>query len=165
MIVPARDEETNIARVVKSFPQDTVIVVDDDSEDDTAEEARKAGAGVLPAPQLLAQSLGKSNACAAGAKVLRSRWVLFTDADTRFEEGFLDAAVACAESNGLSFLSVYLKPEFRSFAEQTLVPCAVALYFCGVSPSGNQASLFNGQCVQFARRGGLRVYWRAISRP
>ena len=147
VIVPARDEEANIACVVKSFPHDTVIVVDDDSADGTAEEARKAGAGVLPAPELLAQSLGKSNACAAGAKVLRSRWVLFADADTRFEEGFLDAAVACAETNGLSFLSVYLMPEFRTFAEQILVPCAVALYFCGVSPRGDQTSLFNGQCV------------------
>ena len=151
VVIPARNEEAVIARAVKSFPHDTVIVVDDHSEDGTAEAARRAGAGVLPAPELLAQSIGKSNACAAGARVLRSRWVLFADADTWFDEGFLAAAVAAAEASGLSFLSIYLRPEFESFAESVLVPCALALYFAGVSPRGDPAGIFNGQCVLVRR--------------
>jgi glycosyltransferase involved in cell wall biosynthesis len=151
VIVPARNEEATIARVVKSFPPDTVIVVDDHSEDGTAEAARQAGAGVLPAPDLGPQSYGKSNACAAGARVLRSRWVLFTDADTWFEEGFLDAAVACAEANQLSFLSIYLRPEFESLSESVLVPCAVALYFAGFSARGTASEIVNGQCVLVRR--------------
>src|SRR5580698_4352985 len=57
VIVPARNEEASIARAVKSFPHDTVIVVDDHSEDGTADVASKAGAGVLKAPDLLAQSI------------------------------------------------------------------------------------------------------------
>lgn len=151
VIVPARNEEANIARVVKSFPHDTVIVVDDHSSDGTAEAARKAGAGVLTAPDLLGQAIGKSNACAAGARVLESRWILFADADTWFDPGFLDAAVACAEASGLSFLSVYLKSDLPTLAAQTLVPCAEALYFCGVNPRANPGAAFNGQCV-LARR-------------
>jgi chlorobactene glucosyltransferase len=151
VIVPARNEESTIARLVKSLPPDTVIVVDDHSEDGTAEAARQAGAGVLTAPILTSQSYGKSNACAAGARVLRSRWVLFADADTWFEEGFLDAAVASAEANQLSFLSFYLQPEFESFAETVLVPCAVALYFAGFSPRGNATEVVNGQCVLVRR--------------
>jgi glycosyltransferase involved in cell wall biosynthesis len=151
VIVPARNEEANIARVVKSFPHDTVIVVDDHSEDGTAEAARQAGAGVLPAPDLLGQAIGKSSACAAGARVLTSRWILFTDADTWFDPGFLDAAVACAEASGLSFLSFYLQSDLPTFAAQTLVPCAEALYFSGVNPRANAGSAFNGQCV-LARR-------------
>jgi chlorobactene glucosyltransferase len=151
VVVPARNEEATIARVVKSFPHDTVIVVDDHSEDGTAEAARQAGAGVLRAPDLGPRSMGKSNACAAGARVLQSRWVLFADADTWFEEGFLDSAVACAEANRLSFLSIYLQPEFGSFAESVLVPCAVALYFCGVSPGGEASEVVNGQCLLVRR--------------
>jgi glycosyltransferase involved in cell wall biosynthesis len=151
VIVPARNEEALIARVVKSLPHDTVIVVDDHSEDGTAEAARQAGAGVLPAPDLGLQSFGKSNACAAGARVLRSRWVLFADADTWFEEGFLDSAVACAEANQLSFLSIYLQPEFGSFSESVLVPCAVAMYFAGFIPRGNADEIVNGQCVLMRR--------------
>lgn len=151
VVVPARNEEAVIGRVVKSFPHDTVIVVDDHSEDGTAEAARQAGAGVLAAPDLLAQSMGKANACAAGARVLRSRWVLFADADTWYDEGFLDAAVASAEASGLAFLSIYLRPDCVRFAESVLVPCAVALYFCGVSTGGDLAGLFNGQCVLVRR--------------
>ena len=151
VIVPARNEESTIARLVKSLPPDTVIVVDDHSEDGTAEAARQAGAGVLAAPDFASQSYGKSNACAFGARVLRSRWVLFADADTWFEEGFLDAVVASAEANQLSFLSLYLQPEFQSFAESVLVPCAVALYFAGFKPRGNATEVVNGQCILVRR--------------
>lgn len=151
VVVPARNEEANIARVVKSLPHDTVIVVNDHSEDGTAEEARKAGAGVLLAPDLGLQSFGKSNACAAGARALVSRWVLFADADTWFDEGFLDAAVACAEANQLSFLSLYLQPEFETFSENVLVPAAVALYFAGFRPRGSADEIVNGQCVLVRR--------------
>jgi glycosyltransferase involved in cell wall biosynthesis len=151
VIVPARNEEANVARVVKSLPHDTVIVVDDHSEDDTAEVARQAGAGVLQAPDLGPQAIGKSNACAAGARLLESRWVLFTDADTWFEEGFLDAAVACAETSQLSFLSVYLRPEFNTFAESVLVPTATALYFAGFPKRGDATEVINGQCVLVRR--------------
>lgn len=151
VVIPARNEEATIARAVKSFPHDTVIVVDDHSEDGTADAARQAGAGVLPAPDLPAHTFGKSNACAAGARLLRSRWVLFADADTWFDEGFLDDAVSYAEANGLSFLSLHLRPEFESFTESVLVPCASALYFCALAPNGNGPGLVNGQCILVLR--------------
>jgi chlorobactene glucosyltransferase len=77
--------------------------------------------------------------------------VLFADADTWFDEGFLDAAVSCAEASGLSFLSIYLEPELESFAESVLVPCAVALYFSGVAPNGDATGIFYGQCVLVRR--------------
>jgi glycosyltransferase involved in cell wall biosynthesis len=151
VVVPARNEQASIARVVKSFPHDTVIVVDDHSRDGTAQAAREAGAGVLQAPDLKAHANGKSNACAAGARLLRSRWVLFADADTWFDEGFLAAAVAYAEASELSFLSIYPRPEFASFAESVLVPCAAALCFSGISPTAHPTGLFSGQCVLVRR--------------
>jgi glycosyltransferase involved in cell wall biosynthesis len=151
VIVPARNERGAIARLVKSLPHDTVIVVDDHSTDGTAEAAREAGAGVLLAPDLGPHALGKSNACAAGARVLRSRWVLFADADTWFEKGFLDSAVEFAEKNQLSFLSIFLRPECESIAESVLVPCAVALYFVGFQPRGDPTEVVNGQCILVRR--------------
>jgi glycosyltransferase involved in cell wall biosynthesis len=151
VVIPARNEERVIARAVKSFPHDTVIVVDDHSEDATAEVAHKAGAGVLPTPDLPAQALGKATSIAAGSRVLRSKWVLFADADTWYDEGFLNAAVDCAEASGLALLSIYLHPECKSFSESVLVPMATALYFAGVSPSSDPTGLFNGQCI-LARR-------------
>ncbi len=151
VVIPARNEEATIARAVRSFPHDTVIVVDDHSQDGTAEAARQAGAGVLPAPDLVRGAIGKSNACMAGARVLTSRWVLFADADTWYEPGFVDAAVAYAEVNSLSFLSVYLQPECETWAEHVLVPFGAALYFCGVNPKDDPAASFNGQCLLVRR--------------
>jgi glycosyltransferase involved in cell wall biosynthesis len=151
VVIPARNEEAVIARVVGSLPHDTVIVVDDDSSDATAEIARKAGAGVIPAPALPRNAIGKSNACVAGALLLRSKWILFADADTFFEKGFLEAAVAAAETAGVGFLSIYLRQEGETAWEQILAPFAVALYFCGVSPRREAEAAFNGQCVLVRR--------------
>ena len=129
------------------------MVVDDGSEDGTAEAARKAGAGVLTAPALGRNALGKSNACLAGARVLTSRWILFADADTWYKPGFIESAVAAAEAGPLDFLSIYLRPEYRGLSGHILSPTAVALYFCGANPRRNLAELFNGQCLLVRREG------------
>jgi glycosyltransferase involved in cell wall biosynthesis len=147
VVIPARNEEGIIGTAVCSLPPDSVIVVDDFSEDNTADEARAAGAGVLSAPAPLEGAIGKASACMEGARVLTSRWILFADADTCFEPGFLNAAIAAAEAGQVDFLSVYLKPEFQTLSESTLSPYGVALYFFGVDPRADPASAFNGQCV------------------
>ena len=151
VVIPARNEEGNIGEAVRSLPPDSVIVVDDFSEDKTAEEARGAGAGVLAAPALVEGAAGKSNACMEGARVLTSRWILFADADTRFEPGALDTLVAAAEAGQIDFLSVYLKPEFHGIKESAISPYGVALYFCGIDPRADPASAFSGQCVLVKR--------------
>ena len=151
VVIPARNEAAIIARAVKSLPHDTVIVVDDHSEDKTAEVARDSGAGVMPAPSLPKGAIGKANACMAGARVLTSKWILFTDADTWFEPGFLNAAVACAEASGLAFLSFYPRLDFGTASEAILSPYAQALFFCGVSPKQDPTAVFNGQCLLLRR--------------
>lgn len=150
-VIPARNEERTIARAVRSLPHDTVIVVDDASEDRTAAVAKKAGAGVITAPKLLRGMVGKSNACAEGARLLTSKWILFADADTWYEPGFLESAVATAEFAKVDFLSIYLAPVYRSFGARVLGPYASALYFYGVNPRANVANAFNGQCLLVRR--------------
>jgi glycosyltransferase involved in cell wall biosynthesis len=151
VVIPARNEEGNIGQAVRSLPPDSVIVVDDFSDDKTAAEAREAGAGVLSAPSPPSGAVGKSNACMEGARVLTSRWILFADADTRFQPGAVNAMVAAADGGKIDFLSVYLKPEFTTLPESAVAPYGVALYFCGVNPRADPASAFNGQCVLVKR--------------
>jgi len=151
VVIPARNEEGTIGPAVRCLPLDSVIVVDDFSDDKTADEAREAGAGVLSAPPLPDGAVGKSNACMEGARILTSRWILFADADTRFKPGAVAAMVAAAEAGKIEFLSVYLKPEFRTLSEAAIAPYGVALYFCGVNPRVDPASAFNGQCVLVKR--------------
>jgi glycosyltransferase involved in cell wall biosynthesis len=151
VIIPARDEAQIVGEAVRSFPHDTVIVVDDFSDDATADVARKAGAGVLQAPDLARGAMGKSNACAGGARVLTLKWILFADADVRVAPGFLNAIVAFAEAQSLALVSVYLEPEADWFGAGLTLPFAVALYFCGVRPRANLQAGFNGQCILVRR--------------
>ena len=151
VVIPARDEAAVIGDCVRSLPPDTAIVVDDHSRDNTSEIARQAGAGVLKAPDLPRGATGKANACAAGASVITSKWMLFADADLIFEPGFLRAAVGYAEANGLALVSFYLRPVDDSGNAGILLPLSFALYFCGVNPVHNRQAGFNGQCV-LARR-------------
>ena len=151
VIIPARNEEARIESAVRSLPPDTVIVVDDHSEDKTAEVARQAGAGVLPAPPLPRNGVGKPSACAAGARLLTSRWILFADADTRYEKGFLQAVVDFAEKRDLTLVSIHLDPEYQTFFERFLLPYTFALFYSSWISKNSVNPLFTGKCI-LARR-------------
>ncbi len=157
VVIPARDEQANIARVVSSLAPAPVVVVDDGSADRTVELARQAGAVVIPAPPLKAKLMGKPNACLAGAQASDSHWILFVDADTWYHPSFLNSLANYARSEKLQAASVFLKQERISWAERMLLPYAFALYFCGVNsrnvnnPKSREA-LANGQCLLFLRQ-------------
>ena len=150
VVIPARNEEGVVGGAVKSFPPDTVIVVDDHSTDKTADEARDAGAGVLEAPPLNG-AVGKANACMAGARILTSRWILFADADTRYREGFLESVVEGAYHSEAFFLSVHLTPRPGSLTEHLLEPYTAALFSSSAGLQRDPAFLFNGQCILVLR--------------
>lgn len=87
VIIPARNEEKNIARLLHSIRGQfhaplEVLVVDDASEDRTAEIASAAGATVLSAPFLPDGWRGKNWSCWCGASHARGDVILFLDADT-----------------------------------------------------------------------------------
>lgn len=162
VIIPARNEEANIAKVVGSFPPEMVIVVDDHSEDRTAEIARELEARVIEAPALGAGLMGKPNACNAGAAASEAEWLLFVDADTHYARVFLPSLVQYAVDEGLEMVSVFLKQETVTLAEKMLLPYAFALYFTGVNSSrvnGRPPSewLANGQCLLVQRKAYQRM--------
>ena len=90
LVIPARDEENNLRRLLGSLreqdpPPEEVIVVDDESTDRTAEVARELGATVLAGRPLPEGWKGKPWACQQGAEAASGDWLLFLDADTWFE--------------------------------------------------------------------------------
>jgi chlorobactene glucosyltransferase len=156
VIVPARNEERNIARVVSSFPPGWVLVVDDESTDQTVAVARANTAEVIPAPRLQKGQRGKPNACAAGARATQSEWILFADADTWYAPQFLISLMSYAEREQLDMVSVFPRQVTRTLAEKILLPYAFALYFCGVNARRvnnplDMEALANGQCILFRR--------------
>jgi cellulose synthase/poly-beta-1,6-N-acetylglucosamine synthase-like glycosyltransferase len=162
VIVPARNEEANLERLLASFPEDIVTVVDDHSEDGTAEIARKMNVRVIAAPELAAGRLGKPNACMAGAQATEAEWLLFVDADTHYARVFLPSLVQYAIDEELEMVSVFLKQETVTLPEQILLPYAFALYFTGVNSSrvnGRPPSewLANGQCLLVQRKAYIKM--------
>jgi len=88
--IPARDEGSTVGSVVRAVVQpfllrgggnglvDEVIVLDDGSSDDTAEQAGAAGARVVRGPD---GSGGKGQAMAAALEAARGDVIVFLDAD------------------------------------------------------------------------------------
>lgn len=98
MVIPARNEEQNLPRLLASIAAssvqpDEVLVVDDGSTDGTAAIAHKFGARVLTSVRLPAGWTGKSWACHQGAQYATGDLLLLLDADTYFVPGGLDRVI------------------------------------------------------------------------
>ncbi len=105
VVVPARDEEATLPALLASLRGLTgsvadVVVVDDDSHDETAAVARAAGATVLPAGTRPAGWTGKAWACHVGARATRGETLLFLDADTVLAPDALDGLLDLHDRHG-----------------------------------------------------------------
>ncbi|MCA1320838.1 glycosyltransferase [Bacillus tianshenii] len=105
VIIPARNEENNIYRLLASLQPyldkvKEIIVVDDHSTDRTAEIAKSYGATVISLKELPKGWFGKSFGCWNGASASRGKILLFLDADTTVEENGLERLVACIKAHG-----------------------------------------------------------------
>jgi len=94
IIIPARNEEGNLKRLLTSLGDPSltsceIIVVDDHSEDQTAQAGREAGVTVIPSAPLPVGWVGKTWACWQGANQARGDLLIFLDADTFLEPGGL----------------------------------------------------------------------------
>jgi len=94
VIIPARNEERNLPRLLDSLsvqePQPfEIIVIDDGSTDATAEVARERGVEVVESKPLPDGWRGKTWACMQGGERASGDVLLFVDADTFFEPGGL----------------------------------------------------------------------------
>ncbi len=168
VIIPARNEEDNIGRAVESllnqtYPTDryTVIVVDDHSEDRTAEivatrQAAHPNLQLLEGRPLTDGWTGKSNACATGATRADGDWYCFMDADTYAEPELLRAAVGYALHHKADLLSFNPFQELVSFTERALLPgiflaIASSMDFRKANDPDAPEAIANGQFLLFRR--------------
>jgi glycosyltransferase involved in cell wall biosynthesis len=142
VIIPARNEAASLGACLHSLlaqsepgfalgQQWELVVIDDDSSDNTAEIALAAAAGhagvqVLAAPPLDTSDrggfTGKTNACWFAAQSARGAWLLFTDADTVHEPGNLSRALHEAEKYHASLLSYSPRQIVTGFWQRAVMP-------------------------------------------
>jgi chlorobactene glucosyltransferase len=166
IIVPARDEENNIERCVRSllaqdYPRFEVIVVNDCSEDATGKILDKLGEGdprlkVIEGKPLPEGWMGKAHAIVQGYSHAKGDWLLFTDADTFHEPHLLSRMMGVVLPSPVSLVT--------AVGEQTaprlgvrLINLAVYSYIFmvsdrkGLADSKSRQSLINGQYVLVTR--------------
>jgi hopene-associated glycosyltransferase HpnB len=142
-VIPARNEAEVIARSVSSLlsvASVQIVLVDDNSTDDTARIAREAAttAGgadrltVIPGTVLPAGWSGKLWAVHQGinrARELNPDFLLLTDADVVHASDDLNRVVSIAENGPYDLTSLMVRLHCDSFAEKLLVPAFVYFFF------------------------------------
>jgi cellulose synthase/poly-beta-1,6-N-acetylglucosamine synthase-like glycosyltransferase len=114
VLVPAHDEENNLARTIADLrgqlrPQDALLVVADNCTDGTAAIARSAGAQV--AERTDPDRRGKGYALQFGLDALRGdppEILCIVDADCRVETGAIAAIAGAAAATGRPAQALYL---------------------------------------------------------
>ena len=131
VIVPARNEERNIATVVQgvfdqAYPHFSLTVVNDHSTDQTgailAQFQHDSRLSVINGADLPAGWMGKCWACWQAANATSSDWLLFLDADTKPQPELLQRTIAHAMQHEVDLLTVLPFVELGSFWEKTIMP-------------------------------------------
>jgi len=154
IIVPARDEESNLRRLLPSltklnYPGELeTIVVDDGSRDGTARVAESFDVKVLRLDHLPSGWLGKPYACHRGAQAAAGDWLLFTDADTAHTSNGPASAVSFARQNNLDGLSLVIDITSDKFPIRSALWAAFAGLFAATHGG---RKLINGQYLLMER--------------
>jgi glycosyltransferase involved in cell wall biosynthesis len=164
-IIPARNEELNIEHAVRSIAAQPeileIIVIDDQSDDRTAEVLRrlKAELPLLHAcrlEDLPAGWVGKPRALAEGARQASGEWLLFTDADTEHHPGSLTVLLERARREHADLLSISPGQKMTTWWEKSVIPIVFTelarLYpFDDVNDPASPAAAANGQYILIRR--------------
>ena len=132
VLVPARNEELNIKNILNSllvqdYPNYEVIVLNDNSEDNTGEIIDSAAKQyphlkVFNGKPLIKGWTGKCFACKQLYEASTGEYILFTDADTIHNTNSVRDAITIAINREADMLTLFPKMTMISFAEKLIMP-------------------------------------------
>ena len=183
-VVPARNEADGIGRAVQSLDaQDyhgefRIIVVDDQSTDDTAGRVRGLASRRItlvsgsPRPPGWTGKLWALSQGIAAAEADKPEFLWLTDADIVHSADNLAQLVRRAKGGGFVLVSLMAKLSCDSFAERFLIPAFVFFFsmlfpFSWVNRRGNRTAAGAGGCMLVRREtlvsaGGIEAIRREI---
>src|SRR5579862_1469924 len=149
IIVPARNEETDIAQCLSSlldldYGDYDVIAINDRSTDRTGEIMEElarahtaAGKSILRVThhrELPSGWLGKTHAMWTGANQATGDWLLFTDADVLFKRDSLRRAVAYVEAERADHLVLFPQMITKTAGESMMIAFFQTMFVFGHRP-------------------------------
>jgi glycosyltransferase involved in cell wall biosynthesis len=172
VIIPARNEEHNIATVLdgvlrQTYPTFTVTVLNDHSSDATgAVLAEYAQADrrlqVLNGADLPPGWMGKCWACWQAANATAGEWLLFLDADTKPQPEMIAATIAHATHHNLDLVTLMPFMELGTFWEKAILPAFLSMIQAAfpvekINTPGSGVVLANGQFILVRRTAYQRA--------
>ncbi len=174
VVVPARDEEANLDRCLRSLRAQAherlrITVVDDGSTDATAAIARRHAEAdprvrVITAAEPPPGWAGKAHALHVGARAADAEFLLFLDADTEAAPELVGRLVAAARRWRVDLVSVAGHPPARGHSWWSLFAPMTESLLTVASPDGSRGrALAVGHCVLVRRVAHERSGgWEAI---
>jgi chlorobactene glucosyltransferase len=168
VLIPARNEEKNIGRCLRSLVKQDygnieILVLDDNSDDATGiivDEWSKKDSRIksLRGKPLLPGWKGKSYACHQLSQHAKGEYLIFTDADTLHFPDSVSSSIAALLSNDLDALSVFPKQIMVTIHERMVV-VFINLAVMALMPlslirkiKSPRISIANGQFMLFKRK-------------
>ncbi|GAB4471135.1 MAG: glycosyltransferase family 2 protein [Anaerolineales bacterium] len=180
ILIPMRNEAQRITETVRSllsqdYPNFEVIILDDHSEDNSAEVARLAAQGdervkVIYGAPLPKGWLGKNWACHQAAQHAHGDYLLFSDADVSWHPEALTALMGEALRTKSDLLTCFPTQKSVTWGERLIVPLmafTVLAYLPVLAVHYLPFRVFAaaiGQCLLFRRRAYEQVGGHAAVR-
>ena len=173
LLIPARNEAEIIEQTVRHLLAQTythfeLIVLDDNSTDNTYTiletiQTKAPRLCVIQGQPLPDGWLGKMWGCHQLAQAAQGEWLIFTDADVRWQPEALAALVTEMSYTQADLLTIWPTQQTESWAERLVVPLMalvvigyLSLPFVHHTPWSIFAAA-NGQCLAFRRRAYEKI--------
>ncbi|WP_430231137.1 glycosyltransferase [Nitrosomonas communis] len=156
VLIPARNEGAFIQQTLTALSTQglnlQIIVIDDQSDDNTAEQAQEWGATVLSGTPLPTGWSGKLWALEQGLSKVRTPYTLLLDADITLTQGIIAALLKKARVENLAFVSLMAQPSLHHFIERLLMPAFVFFFkllypFQLANKPGSRIAAAAGGCI------------------
>ncbi|MBX3276693.1 MAG: glycosyltransferase [Acidobacteria bacterium] len=173
ILIPARDEESNLADCLRCALDQgetvlEILLYDDHSRDRTPQILSEfthmdARVRAVPARPLESGWCGKNFACAQLAEAAEGEFLLFIDADARLESRAVARMVAEMRARRLAMLSCWPGLEMESFWERALMPVLnFVVYTIFPAPASvifnhHSLAVAHGACIMFTRESYERL--------
>lgn len=179
LLVPARNEEKNIRRLIESllnmdYPNYEIIILDDNSTDDTYKICETylsfPNFKLIRGGELLDGWLGKNNACRQLAENATGDYLIFTDADNFHENFAVRNTISLMNKYNLGMLSAFPEQKTETFFEKLIIPVIDLIVYSGLvlwSTLFIPLKIFaaaNGQWIAFTREAYKQIGGHAAVR-